>query len=364
MDGRENFLFLIEKYPSLMNLVGAEGRGALHSAATQEWPGYATELLNRGADRYARANDRATPFIWAVMRNASLEVADLLAEDANMDEILGPDIQSGFTAFGKVSSAMTSYKMDIGMNRLKYLVDKFGRPSFFVNVPEKTTVFRLILLQRTPLTDHAQIALEGAILKFLLDIFSDKIDFIDFTGRAPLHYAVHYGNLSATKILVDHGASVNTEMEAVSSDHPMTEGRNPLGYTALDLAIWNKKKGPDNEVLEGGAREIEQWQRNNQNIINLLIRSGGKSGSGSGWGLLEVGIETGELSSLVISRCKSQSSLIHVNLKLTTKQLGSYTEEIGSRTESGPRGCRGKAPIQTRLPLRHQMMKIIQMLRL
>ncbi|KAJ4256935.1 hypothetical protein NW762_009031 [Fusarium torreyae] len=66
-DARDIFLSLVNDYPELLDLKGAEGRGPLQSAATQEWPGYCEELLARGASVYDRANDRSTPFTWALM---------------------------------------------------------------------------------------------------------------------------------------------------------------------------------------------------------------------------------------------------------------------------------------------------------
>jgi hypothetical protein len=131
-DARDLFFLLLNEFPSLLDEVGDHGRRPLHSAATQEWPGYVQELLHRGASPYHRSRDRSTPFSWAVMRNHNIEVAQLLADSCDdMSPILGPDEQSGFTCFGKVLSGMIAYRMDYGVERLRYLVEKFGTPDFF-----------------------------------------------------------------------------------------------------------------------------------------------------------------------------------------------------------------------------------------
>ena len=274
VDSRENFLLLLENYPSLMSLVEEDGINALHAAAAQEWTGYTIELLNRGADRYCGTSDGFTPFFFSLMVNPRLEVAKVLAKDADMGLILGPDNQSGYTAFAKLLDRMTSSKEDIPINRLVYLVEEYGKPEF---LERGTNVFHAIVLRNTPPTNRAQIALEEAILKYLIEIFAEKVDFIDYSGRAPLHHAVEHCNISAVKILLDHKASVNIEIKNMGPDSPWWRIH---GYTPLDIAIEIKKRGPDEDTLQGGAREIEHWQRNIRRIINLLLVNGGKSGSG------------------------------------------------------------------------------------
>lgn len=106
-------------------------------------------------ERCARAGDGATSFIWAVMRSPNLEVADILADGVvDMDAVLGPDPVSGFTAFVKVVCAITYWRMDIDVNRLRYLINKFGRLYFYSNVPRKCTLFRTLLCFRLAFGDR------------------------------------------------------------------------------------------------------------------------------------------------------------------------------------------------------------------
>ncbi|EXK43425.1 serine/threonine protein kinase [Fusarium oxysporum f. sp. melonis 26406] len=236
VDGRENFMFLLDKYPTLKDSVGAQGRTSLHAAATQEWTGYVDKLLDRGVNRYLRSDDGATPFIWAVMRNSSLEVADKLAHGANMDEILGPDPVSGFTAFAKVLDLVAS------------------------------------------------------IFKLVVELFPDKVDFIDMTGRTALHYAAWYGNLDAVKALLANNASLNIVATA-----PQDGSESGItGRTPLDLAVISKRSGPDSRVQQG-SREIQKWQQSMHKIIELLYSKGGEpSYPASAAAAFWPGIETGQ----------------------------------------------------------------------
>ncbi|KAJ6445018.1 Nuclear distribution protein PAC1 [Purpureocillium lavendulum] len=300
-DSRDIFFILLEKFPTLVDAVGEHGRRPLHSAATQEWPGYVRALLDRGASPYDRSHDRSTPFTWAIMRNPNIEVADMLAERCDdMDRILGPDEQSGFTAFGKLLSALITYRMRFGLGRLRYIVTKFNTPPFFSwmssSTPCHTTVFRTLLLEKTSRADMAQIALEMAVLEFLIGLFPDKIDFIDFSGRAPLHYAAMQGYYPAVEVLLRHGATVGLETQSSHPSLDPTGKKGFIGYTALDLAAKYQRIGPGAEILRGGGREIAMWEANMKRTIQALIAAGdGESGSGVSFhnGLLTATIARG-----------------------------------------------------------------------
>jgi ankyrin repeat protein len=284
-DARDIFFLLVEEFPSLLNEVGEHGRRPLHSAATQEWPGYVAELVRRGASPYDRSRDRSTPFSWALMRNHNLEVAKLLADSCDdMGPILGPDEQSGFTCFGKVLSGIIVDHMDYGVERLRYLVEKFGTPDFFCCVNPNgwhNTVFRTVLLQKTSPSDRVQIALEMSVLEFLLEVFPDKVDFIDFSGKAPLHYAAIYGNHAAVEVLLRLGADPKLETTSTHVSLDPSQSKGFIGYTALDLAAKYQRNGPGAEVLRGGQRDIQEWESNMQQIIRDLVAAGdGESGSG------------------------------------------------------------------------------------
>ncbi|CAM1508846.1 Fc.00g025850.m01.CDS01 [Cosmosporella sp. VM-42] len=273
VDGYDSFLYLLDRYPALMDIGSDEGRSSLHAAATKGSPAYARQLLEHGADRYVRARDGATPFIWAVMRSTNLEVATVLAEGADMEEVLGPDPDSGFTAFAKVLSGMTMWKMDIEISRLRYLVDKFGLPSFYSNVPDQCTLFRTLLLLRTPFTDREQLDIEANTFRYVVQLFPAKVDYIDNTGMAPLHYAAAYANVYATRILLQHGADANI----LTSNSEYEESSTPGGHTPLDVAIMVMRRGPDSHLREGSV-DIEIWQRMVTEVIQLLHTHGGESG--------------------------------------------------------------------------------------
>ncbi|KAK3691991.1 hypothetical protein B0T22DRAFT_485995 [Podospora appendiculata] len=293
-DARCIFFLLLDHFPSLLDAVGKRGRRPLHSAATLEWPWYVEELLRRGASRYDRSDDRSTPFTWALVHNPNLAVVDLLAEGCDMGPILGHDTESGFTAFGALVeafvtvSASVSHRTSFSLDRLRYFVSKFGPPSFLSHVSPtntacKTTVFRSVLLQRTPPSDHAQLEHETSLLDFLLTLYPAEVDHIDFTGRAPLHYAVIYGHSRAVECLLRHGAAVGLETRPTDVSIDPSQRKGYIGYTALDCAVKFQGLGPRDEVLRGGRREIEAWEANMREIIRTLVAKwDSKSGSGVG----------------------------------------------------------------------------------
>lgn len=284
-DAPDVFMSLVKNYPALLSMEGRHRRKPLHMAATREWPGYVTELLRRGANLYDRTTDGSTPFTLAVMNNPSLKIADLLADSCeDMERILGDDGTTHYTAFGKVLHGLVIYRMGYGMERLKYLIDKFGPPSIFACESTQITIFRCVLEQYTSPTDMAHLALEDLVLELLLTTFPNSVDFIDFSGRSPLHYAAMNGRKSAVEILLKHKAQVNlrtvvANFEAVRlrEDHPKLDDETLAAlrdYTPLNLAARSQSNGPQERVLQAGEREVAQWTRNMKEIIRLLLDHG------------------------------------------------------------------------------------------
>ncbi|KAF6806756.1 hypothetical protein CMUS01_14291 [Colletotrichum musicola] len=290
-DARDVFMFLLANYPLLNFVEGLYRRTALHAAATQPWPGYVNELLKRGASLYDRSDDGSTPFVMAVMHNPSLEIADILADHwENMERVLSDDRHEEYhTAFGKVLNGLLTYRMGFGIERLKYLFEneRFDKPSIFSWPSKNVTVFRALMLQHTSPTDAAQLALEDIVLKLLVVNFADSVDFVDFSGRSPLHYAVLYGHRSAVEILIAHKADVNLQTKlpnlefwrspnsGQNDNEEQTFNPNKMsGYTPLDLAVRCQDRGPHQRILQGGEREVAQWEKNMSNIISLLLANG------------------------------------------------------------------------------------------
>ncbi|CAM1509516.1 Fc.00g032550.m01.CDS01 [Cosmosporella sp. VM-42] len=316
-DAREIFLFLVDAFPDLLQLKGAEGRGPLQSAATQLWPGYVGTLLNHGASPYDRADDRSTPFTWALMRSPTTEsaivIAKMIAENADMEKLLGPDEKTGFTAFGKLLSAITYYKIDFGIERIQWLIDTYGKPSFYSNEHGKTTVFRTLLSQRPSPTDKAAIALEGTMLKFLLKNFPEKIDFIDNSGRSPLHMSVMFGNLSAVEILLENGADIHLQSQ------PMGEHRMLGGYTALGIAVWTRQQDIPDRILREGQLAAETYDKNLHNIIELLVRAGATdAGQGASF----------EISNLTEKVVSGTGNNIHVGRRSIRKKEADWPRRL------------------------------------
>ncbi|KAJ4122753.1 hypothetical protein NW768_010195 [Fusarium equiseti] len=184
-DSRHIFLILVDEYPELLQLKGDAGRRALHSAVTQEWPGYCEELLRRGASIYDRPLDRLTPFTWALMENPTLDgaktVMEMMAVGADMDRLLGPDQETGFTAFAKLVHALTVYKMDFGFDRLEYFVQRYGKPSFIANSQTGHSLITHLLISKQPLSDLGNISTQAAMLRYIIQLFPEKVNVVENT---------------------------------------------------------------------------------------------------------------------------------------------------------------------------------------
>jgi len=272
-DSRDIFLILVEEYPELLQLKGAAGRGALQSAVTQEWPGYCEELLRRGASIYDRADDRSTPFTWALMRNPTLNgaktVMEIMAVDADMDRLLGPDQETGFTAFAKLVHALTVYKMDFGFDRLEYFVQRYGKPSFIANSQTGDSLITHLLMPKPPLSDTSTISTQAAMLRYIIQLFPEKVNAVESTiNGTALHLASSLGNIACVEILLERGAVVDIE--------PLTPRRQD-GITALGLAVHRMHDPPPRAIRELGSRETATFRKNIELIIAALVQKGAKT---------------------------------------------------------------------------------------
>ncbi|KAF4454449.1 serine threonine protein kinase [Fusarium austroafricanum] len=269
-DSRGIFLFLVDQYPELLDLKGEAGRGPLQSAATQEWPGYCEELLARGASVYDRSDDRSTPFTWALMRNPSLEgakkIMEMMAVGADIDRLLGPDQETGFTAFCKVMHGITVYRMDYGLDRLEYLAQKYGRPAFIANSHTGASLMNSLLMGKPSLSDAGAIAVQAATLRYLVELFPEQLNFIDTSMRGTaLHIASVLGNLACVEILLDSGADIDVETQSDTEEY---------GITALGLVVQRMHDPPPRAIREAGSRETATFKKNIQLIIAALKRKG------------------------------------------------------------------------------------------
>ncbi|KAF9768855.1 hypothetical protein IL306_013791 [Fusarium sp. DS 682] len=282
-DARDIFLFLVNDYAELIDLKGEAGRGPLQSAATQEWPGYCEELLARGASIYDRSDDRSTPFTWALMRNPTLEgakkITEMMTVGADMDRLLGPDQESGFTAFSKIIDGVTVYRMNYGLDRLEYLVQRYGKPSFIANSKTGASLISHVLMAKPYVSDASAIAVQAAMLRYLLELFPEKLNLRDtkMSGTA-LHVASALGNLACVEILLNSGADVDIETQRDGKEY---------GITALGLAVQRMHDPPPQAAREGGSREIATFRKNIELIVAALARKGAESaGRGASMALI------------------------------------------------------------------------------
>lgn len=329
-DARDIFFLLLAEFPSLVDEVGEHGYRPLHSAAVQEWPGYVRELLRGCVNPHDRSRDcLTTPFLLALLWNRNLDVVKALADGYDgMSVLQHPDADSVFTYFGILLRALVASPVAYGVERLRYFVERFGAPDFFIRMDANgrhDDVFKIVLAQNTRPTDRAQLAYEASILEFLLHLFPDKVDFVDFSGLAPLHHAVFRGNHAAVEALLRCGATVRLPAQPAHESSESSQSRTFTGFTALDIAVTCHRIGP-RHVLRGGQRDLHQWECSMQDIIrSLKAAEDGKSGAGEALhdGLLTdiaadrlqdipVGVCKCVRTMFMSSRCKSTTNIFCV----------------------------------------------------
>jgi ankyrin repeat protein/serine/threonine protein kinase len=257
-----------------INLQREDGKTCLHAAAWHKDTYWVKTLLQYGADPLIRCDDRSSPFDLAVIYG-NLEVAKLLIPEHTRTELLAPHSQSGFTSFGKILSvALTSHR-DVTPIESILFMQQIGGIDFIINQKSGTSAFHLLLFLRTPRRkDYA--FFDRQVLEALLSHFPDP-EYLEYpdpsTGFKPLHDAVFRCNLDAVHLLLDAGAYVNGETFPPEDEKESHGG----GQTALDIAMWRRRKDPD-YMLEAGSRELAEWRVSLEKIHSLLRARGGKTG--------------------------------------------------------------------------------------
>ena len=105
---------------------------------------------------------------------------------------------------------------------------------------------------------------------------------MDFSGRAPIHHAVCYGNIEAVKLLLTRNVNINQETQLVNRSVDGYPNEYRTGFTALDLAIeLSKPNNFQEQVLRGGKLHIKQWENIMKAIIRRLVAKGARPGSRS-----------------------------------------------------------------------------------
>ncbi|KAI6354012.1 hypothetical protein MCOR25_008796 [Pyricularia grisea] len=268
-DAREIFRLLIEKHPSLVNFKSSkDGKTPLHTAASSTWPGFVQALLAKRGDLLTlRDHLGLTAFAEAIMVGPNLEAAAEIARHLTiagaevLRAVLGPDPTSGFTLFGQVVMYLARHCSDRGMYRLRFLVQRYGPPSFLPSVGKSCNIFGLVIWQR-PMPTHVEaVALHRSLLQYLLELFPDKINHVDDEGMAPLHWATLFCDMPAVELLLKMGANSSLEVAAGAM----------MGLTAFDLAV----NLPQLAALAGiptlgGKKENDLWQVNLERILKLL----------------------------------------------------------------------------------------------
>ncbi|KAJ4256936.1 hypothetical protein NW762_009032 [Fusarium torreyae] len=159
--------------------------------------------------------------------------------------------------------------MDYGLDRLEYLVQKYGKPSFIANSQTDASLISSLLMAKPSISDASAIAVQAATLRYLVELFPDQLNSIDPNTRGTaLHLASSLGNLECVEVLLSSGADTDVETQ---SDH------NEYGITALGLAVQRMHTPPPQTIREGGSRETNAFRKNIERIIAALARKGAQT---------------------------------------------------------------------------------------
>ena len=273
---RKAFMYILDRFPDLIDQVSSRGLSPLSHAA-DEGDAFAVDtLLKRGATLQLSQHG-STPFVDALC-SGHTEVADILLRRIGREKLLGPNPRSeGRNAFGLLLHTYTSGRKHIRLESFRYLNSVGGLP--FYTDESGETAFRVFFRKGRP-SYHEHRARDLALLHYFLqdEIFRDRIDDLDDTGRTALHYAAIYVYLEAAEMLLDHGANPNLETIETSGS-VVSNGKLTSGRTALDFLVNSNIHGAPKDIKFGGSSEIRGWKQRLEKFIKLLHENGGCNGS-------------------------------------------------------------------------------------
>jgi hypothetical protein len=242
-------------------------------------------LLQRGASRdilMEHPNEKHRSSILAIaLISGNYKIAAVLVEEQPINDMLFPSPHE--SVFAMLLDAYCGGRRHIEIQAFQFIHDLGGK-RYIIN--ESDNIFRAVLRRGRPFLDD-DVSSDLKLLSFFLtnDVFGDKINERDWSGRAPLHYAAGYGYIEAVELFLDHGAEVNL----VTSEVANREGYEGLqGLTAIDITLDVKRGGASETILAGGASEIRAWQARIKDMINLLSERGGTGSPDKGWNSLEI----------------------------------------------------------------------------
>ena len=275
---RKAFLYILDMFPDTIDELSVSGLSPLGHAASEGDAFSVDRLLTRGA-KFHPSRQGSSPFVDALC-NGDIDVANTIARYLDRVVLLAPNAESkSYNAFGLVLHTYTSGRKHIPLRSFQCLY-QLGGLDFMVNTANQETAFRVLLLKGRP-TYHEHRAADLRLLRYFLheNIFREHINYLDNTGRSPIHYAAHYVHPEAMELLLDSGADVNLEMVA-----PSISGQSEsklTGWTALDLTVSAHIHGTPKAIKTGGATEIRSYQKRLKRLVILLVDREGKNGSGA-----------------------------------------------------------------------------------
>ncbi|KAI0381295.1 hypothetical protein F5Y04DRAFT_288917 [Hypomontagnella monticulosa] len=234
-------------------------------------------LLDHGFNALTHDSDGGYPLGIALM-NAHIPAAELIVSrctDAQVAQLFSRDPLSGESIFSSLISLWTRNRHS---NLLDYSfpwIASHGGAHFY-GVSD-TPIWEYLFSEVRPGRRSDQIR-DARLLDFLLklDVFKSNLNKERWQGRTLLHCAAINGHYEVLKILMQHGVDVKA---GVSADDLAPEGKDFIGFTALDLVL-TAKLGSHNipeEIEEGGQLEIQKWRDDINSIITLLLAKDGSS---------------------------------------------------------------------------------------
>ena len=244
---------------------GSLGLTPLHLAARSGNMQIVQALLEKGADKNAHSKHYGIPLHSATHWSASHEIIPLLSEDQNINRL------------SQEKTPLLQATMGIQFNPkvIKALLEKGADPTISDN------------WGTTPLHKTADTVDDSKTIQLLIDKGAD-VNAKDHLGRTPLHLAAERNHIDTVRVLVKNGADKNAHIQTTkrtplhvavykefnqSLQNYFTEKEEEESFD-YDSAreYWDNLSDRKKKAIEKRwEKEKEFWQKNNLEIIKLLI---------------------------------------------------------------------------------------------
>ena len=345
---------LLLRYGADPDAADFTGSTPLHLAAAANRNQLVVETLVRfGADFAARDTSGRTPLEVATISNANSSVADVLRDFATTSESLSEvsllrliysDWPNSVTIDRLRARPAFSDDTEVGIESLE-MQELFKRvlqhnwdPSVSEFLVERGAALELVGSPQLHALHLAALNINPAVAAALLDLEVFSVNVADGTGQAALHYAATNPNPAVAALLLERGAEADAEDGS---------GRRPLHIAALNpnpaVARLLLERGAEVDAEDGsGGRALHAAALNpNPAVAGLLLERGADIGARNTDGLtaldLAVSYGNSKVLALLIDRTESGDSIPEYLFIAIGEQSHSSVADLLARNGEVPR---------------------------